>query len=456
MQTVLINPATKECAKGPGLIQASAGEGSSSRCVELLLNILPILREIVDSLERTESCHSLRLFYLQLNANSLLLRDYILPRYTVDPTTDLDHLARPLLNKLSSCVRCPVIGLDEVSVPSSALFPQLTALQLYWNTTGSQGGRLVRVKECLDFSCQERRDELILLLRGCVATLRSHCPDGSTGEAEEQSQQHWRGRRKPPTCVSNAATCLWQALVACSGTCSSIHDHNYAAGLRLETHNKRRNEGYAFETLVTLSLVSNSWQEASIQVLLSDSSPKPQPTVRFALPDDDDASRKTQAPRSRLAIKRLCEQISKVRQNFSMRMNLTVEEGRLWKEKSSRSDRAISRAEPPLSLEDIIRDCPSHLTEKIKRVLAVLIAYSIFHLRGTQWLRADRFTATNILFFRTNSVLPLMPFIQLESRETSILLMAIQYLISWGQNWRWTPTIFHCTHTQSLSCYLSS
>jgi nucleoside phosphorylase len=100
-----------------------------------------------------------------------------------------------------------------------------------------------------------------------------------------------------------------------------------------------------------------------------------------------------------------------------MRMNLTVEEGRLWKEKSSRSDRAISRAEAPLSLEDIIRDRPSHLTEKIKRVLAVLIAYSIFHLRGTQWLRADRFTATNILFFRTNNVLPLMPYIQLELRD---------------------------------------
>ncbi|KAJ0422968.1 purine and uridine phosphorylase [Aspergillus carlsbadensis] len=417
MQAVLLSPATKERAKGPGLIRAPAREGSSSWCIKLLLNILRILREIVDSLERAESCHNLRLFYLQLNANALLLRDYILPRYTVESTIDFDYLARPLLNKISSCLRCPFIGEGEISVPSSKLFPQLVALEQYWDKPGPHKDKLQRVKEYLDFSCQERRDELVLLLRGCVATLRSQCLDGSTDGAEEESHQHWGARRMPSYPVSKAANSLCQALVACASNCSSIHDHNYATRLRMATHKSRRNEGYAFETFVTMSLLSRSWQEALIQVNLSDPSPKSQPTVRFALPDHDGTNDKRPAATPRFAVKRLCEQISKMRQNPSMRMNLTVEEGRLWKEKSSRSDMAVNRAEPAISLEEIIRDCPSHLTEKVKRVLAVLIAYSIFHLRGTQWLRADRFTATNILFFRTPNALPLKPYIQLELRD---------------------------------------
>jgi hypothetical protein len=69
------------------------------------------------------------------------------------------------------------------------------------------------------------------------------------------------------------------------------------------------------------------------------------------------------------------------------------------------------------SLEDIMRGCLTSLTESVKRVLAVFIAYSILHLRGTPWLHADRFKASNILFFKTASALPLKPYIHVGLRD---------------------------------------
>ncbi|KAL2816180.1 purine and uridine phosphorylase [Aspergillus cavernicola] len=414
MQTILINPATKERAKASGVLRASPGEEQSSQHVGLVLNILRIFRDIVDFLVGGESCHDLRLFYLQLSANSLLLSEYIQPLYKLGSATDLDHLARPVLNKLSSYLRSSVIPEYETTLPHLTSFPRLTALEYYWGLSGPREEKVLQVKQCLDLSCRERRDELILLLRGCLATLRSQYPDGSTDGAEEYPASRNK-RPKPPGSVWNAANSICEALVACSKHCSSIHNHDYAARLRLATHNKRANDDYCFETFITMNLVAHSWQEALIQAILSDSSPKRQQTVRFALPPEGDAS--NGGPRPRVAVKRLCEQIAKMKQNPSMRMNLKVEEGRLWKEQSSRSDLPISRSEPALSLEDIMRGYPTNLTEKVKRVLAVFISYSILHLRGTPWLHADRFKASNILFFRTASALPLKPYIHMELRD---------------------------------------
>ena len=68
-----------------------------------------------------------------------------------------------------------------------------------------------------------------------------------------------------------------------------------------------------------------------------------------------------------------------------MHLNLAVKDGRLWKDESSRSELPIIRSDPPLSLEDITKSRPTGLTEKIKRVLAVLLAYSVFRLHGTPW-----------------------------------------------------------------------
>ncbi|KAL2834634.1 hypothetical protein BJY01DRAFT_81615 [Aspergillus pseudoustus] len=417
MQTILINSSANERATGSQVIRTSAGEDSASQSAALLLNILPIFREIVDLLERSETFHSLRLFYLQLNANILLLIDYISPLHKAGCATEFDSITRPLLNKLCSYLRSPIIRDDETSAPTSGLFPQLVSLERYWRLSGTQDQKLAHVRQYLDFSSQEKRDELVLLLRGCVATLRSQCRDGPTDGAENQNHRSRNKKRKPSSSVWNAANSVYQALVTCSRNCAPSHNHKYGARLRLATHNKRREEDYAFETFVTMNLVDDSWQEALIHVILSDSPPKLQPTVRFALPGDDCRNRGNQSPGPKVAVKRLCEQISRMRGNASMRMNLKVEEGRLWKEKSSRSDFAVSRADPALSLQDIIRDCPTNLTEKVKRVLAVLVAYSIFHLRGTQWLHADHFTATNILFFKTTGALPLKPYMHMALQD---------------------------------------
>jgi nucleoside phosphorylase len=176
------------------------------------------------------------------------------------------------------------------------------------------------------------------------------------------------------------------------------------------THRQHVEDQYAFEAFVMLNLTRRLWQETQIQSIQSSSAPEERSGVKFVMPQDQ----KRQQIRPRFQVKRLCEHIEKSQSRPSMRLNLAVENGRLWKDPSSKSELPISRSDLPLSLEDIIKSHPTSLTEKTKRVLAVLLAYSVLHLRQTPWLQPSCFNAANILFFSTATTIPLKPYIHTE------------------------------------------
>lgn len=121
---------------------------------------------------------------------------------------------------------------------------------------------------------------------------------------------------------------------------------------------------------------------------------------------------------SRLEVLRLCEQIDKLRKMPSMCLNLWVEDGKLWKDHSLRIEHPIHRSILQVSLRDIIKNQPSRLTEKMKRVLSVLLAYSVLHLHGTPWLRPSNFRPDNIFFYGTSTAIPLKPYIHTSLAET--------------------------------------
>ncbi|KAH8690608.1 hypothetical protein BGW36DRAFT_432404 [Talaromyces proteolyticus] len=416
MQTaVSTSLASKAPAQSSHVACSLTGHSSYSQ-IDLLLNITRIFREIVDFLEDTESDHELRKFYVHLNAYNLLLTELIAPVQQDGAISGVQSLSRSILKRLSCFLRHSVLPDHETTLSSSDPFPRLTTLKYYWDLPRALQEKMLNIGQCLDFGSQDIRDEMILVLRGAVDMLRSHYPETLTDAADDYRAPR-KKRRNAIASASSVASSVYQALIASSNACSSIHSHDYAARLRLATYRKTVEDNYAFETFVTLNLTGQSWQETQIlAVLANQEMQKKKASIKFA-DQCGSSSGKQRNHRRRLAVERLCEQIEKSKSKPSMRLNLAVEDGRLWKDQSCMSVFPISRSDPPLSLEDIIISRPASLTEKVKRVLAVLLAYAILHLHGTPWLLRSRFNASNILFFRTSSAIPLKPYIHTDLME---------------------------------------
>ncbi|KAL4781273.1 purine and uridine phosphorylase [Aspergillus varians] len=385
-----------------------------TQITDLLLSSLKIFRTIVDSLEEPETGNELGRFFGHVNAYSLLFTESLSPiqHAPLGSLVQVESLAYPILKKLTKFMPRSVLPEYESALPPSDQFRRLATLVHFWGLSGRPDEKLSCVQECLDFTCHEIRNETILLLRGCVATLQSYqaCPE-FRGERRAP-----RRKRQRPASVWMGARTVFQALAASSKACSPAHNHHYAARLRLATHRKQEDEQYEFDTFVTLSLPCHLWQETRIHANLCSTPPKQKVGVKFVTPETNCVNGKYRK-RRRLAVERLCEQIEKLQSKPLMRLNLAVEGGKLWKDQSSRCEHLINRSEPQLSLGDIIRCRPASLTEKVKRVMAVLLSYSVLHLHATPWLQPASFRADNILFFGTSTLIPLKPYIHTKLSE---------------------------------------
>lgn len=133
--------------------------------------------------------------------------------------------------------------------------------------------------------------------------------------------------------------------------------------------------------------------------------------VRFAL--NGEVPRATQKlGYTPMAVKKLCNEINKMQSKISQRLELKVEKDQLFKLRSKDSYFQVDRGRPPISLQQLINQDSRPLTEKTKRILAVLLSYAILHLHGTPWLQST-WDSSRILFFQTStSTIPLRPFIQ--------------------------------------------
>lgn len=397
--------------------ESSSDIRSTSQLVELVLNTLSIFQEIADHSQLYEPCRDLRVFYIYLNAALLKLKlnRSSQPLYEPESVRELENMAVLVLYKLSSSLRSSVVPDYETSLPSSTPYPRLRALGHYWRLSAPSEGKILHVKQCLDLSSQKRRNKLLQLVGDWVNIALSQQSGQSTEEAEEYLAPRNK-RWKTPRSVQNAATSVCEALVACSRDCSCIPNHDYAARLRLATHRKHADDDHSFETFLTMDVAVHPWQEALIQVIAPDPPRQLQPTVTFKVRPEDDASRAMPRP-SPVLVKHLCEQLAKMKQQPLMRMNLKVENEKLWKEKSLETGLRISRSQPSLSLEDLMREFSARLSDRCTRVLGVLISYSILHLRGTPWLHAGSLRASNILFFWSAGALPLKPYIHMKLRD---------------------------------------
>jgi hypothetical protein len=125
-----------------------------------------------------------------------------------------------------------------------------------------------------------------------------------------------------------------------------------------------------------------------------------------------------------MVVKMLCRQIQKMQEKPTMiaqRLELMVKRGQLLKLRSERSCFRIDRKRPPVSLQQVIKDRSRPLTEKTKRIPAVLLSYAVLHLHGPPWLQPT-WDSSQILFFQTSSSrIPLRPFIPMPLSGQDIL-----------------------------------
>ncbi|KAK7214837.1 hypothetical protein V2G26_002840 [Clonostachys chloroleuca] len=217
-----------------------------------------------------------------------------------------------------------------------------------------------------------------------------------------------KGRRPEPSyAVHSAARSMFEAL-AHSTSCECCTKHDVLLSLRtyrtLEVYQDDGNETNDFEMLLSSH---HDWQEIHVRTIRKRA-------VHFIF---DNETQPSPPPKEKLdykpmPVKKLCDQLRKMRQMASNRLELKVENGRLFKLRSKKSKFRIDKRKAPISLQEFIRDSPRSLTEKTKRILAVLLSYTVLHLHDTPWLQPS-WDSSNIFFFQTLSAnIPLRPFIQ--------------------------------------------
>ncbi|ENH64129.1 hypothetical protein FOC1_g10004397 [Fusarium oxysporum f. sp. cubense race 1] len=202
-----------------------------------------------------------------------------------------------------------------------------------------------------------------------------------------------------PYGISSAAQSMFEAMVACTD-CPCKTEHDFGARLYLGTHRKpeailraQDEESVNFDMFLSTHY---DWQEVRVHA--------PREKVVQVVPDplgDRQLKRKRTEGKSR-KIKRLCEVIAKIKSMTAYRLELKVLRNQLYQLHPEWCDSAIDASQSAVSLDYILRHRRGSFTERTKRILAVILASTVFHLYNTPWLQST-WGSTDVLFFRTSS-----------------------------------------------------
>ncbi|EHA52309.1 hypothetical protein MGG_05803 [Pyricularia oryzae 70-15] len=235
----------------------------------------------------------------------------------------------------------------------------------------------------------------------------------------QSPQRNVRGKRnrnhEPSYTVSHAAQSLFEALRA-SANCSCHPAQELAAKLCLSTHRAFIVDTYAADDF-RMFLESPKWlQEAHVWALRDPGSSE----VYFALYDKLGYSRFTNSgSSSSKELQKLCAQIQQD-SAAKRRLELEIKQGRLYKHTSFPRPRLIDEKKPPVSLHFFLAERSHCLTEKTKRILAVLLSYALLHLHETPWIKPT-WDSSQILFLQTcKSAIPLNPFVKAPLSEALV------------------------------------
>ncbi|UZP40492.1 hypothetical protein NXS19_008308 [Fusarium pseudograminearum] len=253
-------------------------------------------------------------------------------------------------------------------------------------------------------STPDVHDEIAKSLDFCENELRVRYPEDLSHWAFEDLAPQL-SISEPTYAVWNAAQSIFKAMVACMD-CPCTPAHDLSARLFMGTYRKPQLQSDDNKDQVEFNMFlssQQSWQEAIVHTTK-------EKKVQIVIDEPQNPQPKKECVRT-MKVKSLCEPIAKINSKASYRLVFKVTKNQLFKLQSERSGKPIDNSQSAVSLDEFLRNRSGSLTEKTKRILAVILASAVFHLHNTPWLQSS-WSSSDILFFRTpSSAIPLRPFI---------------------------------------------
>ena len=341
-------------------------------------------------------------FYLHLQARLMLVSVQVA---RVKPETfTASNLLGPLLERLEDLISKDILPTSPSPV-STAYPPRLNALLSHWEDAATP--KLDTCKAYIDLSCYPD-DELLLFLKDFEVQVTACFPEKAS-EPTSDYQPPKIKRQAPSEAIWAAAQSLFDAINA--SKCSDHPDHEFRARLGLGTyHGCHADECSTFDMFLALE---HAWQEVHVKAFAKAAETMAERPSKVKFDDCREIKVPSKPPKAKRArVGRLCQAMEKARAFPTYRLQLAVEDGRLFHMAPEKSKLGIDKTKPPVSLQSFLTERPHSLREKTKRILAVFLAYAVFHLQGTPWLESA-WDSGSIIFFETSSGIPLKPYIQL-------------------------------------------
>lgn len=388
----------------------------------LLLDTVGTVLQMAKIARMNETNEEVRVFYSHLSWNCFRLQEHLTRARQASSRLN-GELVGQALRHLGSLV--PERGLQELPpYPVTADF-RLKMLYIHWDEA-----RRRRDRTELDFIqrwlrpglSEEQRHEVDKALETCADELDKQQPEQPSLKSVHKYASPEIS--EPPYAVCKAAKSIYDALVNCKG-CSCPDPHDFKAKLELGTYRNpvkkqvikparrrgRRGRGEddasgGIELDMFLSM-ERDWHEFRVQTVK-----ERERVVRFDPPVDEASCRGRRVVEHYAKVDRLCRPIIKTKTKALQRLVLRLNSGELFEIGFEKSNFQIDHNAEPISLSQCFEDRQDFFTEKTKRILSLIIGYTVLHLHGTSWLQPG-WGSSNIKFFQTTSCkTPLRPFIE--------------------------------------------
>lgn len=396
--------------------QTSAkGDREFDQAVYLVLATARTVHQIAKLLKDRQTDGELRRFYRHLTVHCVFVRDHIIRvRSMLDQGNMLVDRVLNLFESLVSAEAGPPLE-------TSQRYPRQRALNCAWAALQDQSNAHARLElagralNVADLSSKTALQDYREAFEAWEEDVVTEYPEDVAEWSVKDEQPRSRARPEPSCAVRNAAQTVFEAL-ASSANCRCKTAHELGVRLCLGTYRAwELDDEDGFDMFLA---ANQNWQEAHVQAVRENK-------VQFAVGGKKMATTtavggKRGVDYKPMLVKALCQQIEKVRKTTALRLELRVENGQLFKLRSGPSSFRFSmdKERPPLSLRHFIHESSRSLTEKTKRILAVLLSYAVLHLHGTPWLQPT-WNSSQVLFFQTpTSKIPIRPFIQTRLERT--------------------------------------
>ncbi|KAF7553489.1 hypothetical protein G7Z17_g3625 [Cylindrodendrum hubeiense] len=375
---------------------------SGSLNADLVLTSSSSIREISTLLRGTQPSRELKKFYSHLRTHCLLVSDHVARiRSALLPGNELIIRILDIFESLIVALQTP----QETQKDARCTHPRQSALNHCWHKlrNRSQAARVEFAHESMNvekFTEQQFRQQFEEEIDLWEEDLISKYPeDDSNWTADDRSPP--KTRPEPSYTISGVAHSVFKALTGCT-KCECHQTHELDARLCLGTYRKPDLDNTDdFDIFLSLRQVLQKVHVNAVR----------KSVVQFAI-NGEILGAPPKLGYKPMPVKKLCNEIHKMQSKISQRLELKVEKDQLFKLRSKDSCFQVDREKPPISLQQLINQDSRPLTEKTKRILAVLLSYAVLHLHGTPWLQPT-WDSSKILFFQTSSsTIPLRPFIQ--------------------------------------------